>query len=391
VYDPTLGAAGSAGAAGTRTSTTGGGAAGAAQGAGGSGAGGSSTGSSGGDATGGTGGAVGGEGGSTVAAAGGGAGGVIDAGGADASLGGAGGSGGGGGVDAGKDVVDAGSPGPIVYVNSCSHVHWSATASAWDTTDVAAHAIDGYATTRWTTGRPQSSNNDFLQIDFGAAVSFSQVVLDNSGGSADDYPRGYSIFVSSDGTTFPTNIANGMLTTAPGPVVTITFAKQQARAVKIVSNGQTGNWWSVDEVRFDCQLGSPRPAGAIDPYDPTDWKVSASPTAPNYPLANSIDGDLSTRWSSGQNQMGGETFRLDLGAIAAVSEMDLYAGGTDFAASYTLGVSTDGQTYEQVAAGVGAVLTQISFARKNARYLLVTQTGTDPNHWWSISEIAIKP
>jgi glucosylceramidase len=105
-----------------------------------------------------------------------------------------------------------------------------------------------------------------------------------------------------------------------------------------------------------------------------------------------FDGDLTTRWSSGQNQSGGETFRLDLGAVTSVSEMTLEgAGGADFPAAYTLEVSADGQAYEQVAAGAGAPFTRIQFAQKNARYLRVTQTGTNANQWWSIAEITIQP
>jgi hypothetical protein len=319
----------------------------------------------------------------------------VDGGAGGAGVGGNGGTGpdagaaGSAGLDAGQDA-DASNSTPV-YVNSCSHVHWTATASASYQGDVAAHAIDGYALTRWTTGRPQSAAMDSLQIDLGAGVTLSKIYLDNTGGSADDYPRAYSVYLSSNGVAFPTNAANGMFMSAPGPIVTISMTPQKARAVKIVATGTSSNWWSVHEVRFDCQLASPRPAGAVDPYDPADWKVSASVSSIDYPVGNAIDNDQTTRWSSGQNQAGGETFRLDLGAVTSVSEMDMDAGGQDFAAAYTLAVSTDGTLYEQVAAGTGAVLTQMTFAKKNARYLRVTQTGTDPNHWWSITEITIRP
>ncbi len=352
-------------------------------------------------ATGGTSGAPG-VGGNSGATSSGGA--VSTGGGGGDGIGGASGSGGtsaasGGSApdagSAGSSSLDGGKSdaptGPVVYVNSCSHVHWTATASASDQGDVAAHAIDGYPTTRWTTGRPQAPSQDYLQIDLGAAVTVSKVVLDNTGGSADDYPRGYSVFLSSDGTTFPNNVVNSIFFNPPGPVVSIPFAPQKAGAVKIVTGGQADVWWSVAEVRFDCQLASPPPAGAIDPYDPVTWKASANFTSPNYPSSNAFDSDPTTRWSSGQNQSGGERFRLDLGAAASVSQMTLDSGGADFPAAYMLEVSADGQAYEQVAAGAGASFTRIQFAQKNARYLRVTQTGMDPNHWWSIAEITIQP
>ncbi len=306
---------------------------------------------------------------------------------------GAGGAAGSGGGDAGKDVTEASAPPPVVYVNSCSHVHWVASASSADTVagDVAAHAVDGYAATRWTTGRLQGST-DFLQIDLGASVTLSQVVLDNTGGSQDDYPRSYAVLLSTDGTTFPTTAAMAAVSTPPGAMISIPITPQAVRAVKIVNSGTAGVWWSVDEVRLGCQLVSPPPQGAIDPYDPVTWKVSASVSAANTLATDAIDSDLATRWSSGQDQAGGETFLLDLGAVTAVSAITLDApGAADFPAGYALFVSTDGQAYEQVATGVGATITRIAFARKNARYLRITQTGTDPAHWWSINEISIEP
>ena len=288
-------------------------------------------------------------------------------------------------------AIEAAPVQPVVYVNSCSHVHWTATASSSSGLDVPSRAIDGYPSTRFGTGKDQAGN-DFLQIDLGASVTLSQVVLDNTGGFQNDYPRGYAVMLSTDGVTFPTTVAMAAVTTAPGPTLTIPFAAQAARSVKIANTGTVALWWSVDELRLTCQLLKPPPQGAIDPYEPVNWKATATSSDVGGPPTSAFDGDVVTRWSTGVHQAGGEQFVLDLGAAVSVSQISFDAAGSgDFPVGYTLEISADGQAYQQVAAGAGAALTQIQFARTNARYLRTTQTGADAYHWWSIYEITIKP
>ena len=73
--------------------------------------------------------------------------------------------------------------------------------------------------------------------------SFSSIALD-CGASGGDYPRGYQVFVSNDGTTWGSAIASGQ---GSGAYTVITFAKQSARYVKVVLTASTGSWWSIDE------------------------------------------------------------------------------------------------------------------------------------------------
>jgi len=80
-------------------------------------------------------------------------------------------------------------------------------------------------------------------VDMAATKTFSQIVLD-SGTSTGDYPRGYQVFVSNDGTNWGSAIATGSGT---GQVVTITFATQSARYIRVVQTGSVGNWWSMHE------------------------------------------------------------------------------------------------------------------------------------------------
>ena len=74
---------------------------------------------------------------------------------------------------------------------------WTATASPGGpadpccTGDVAANAVDGDASTRYSTGAAQAPGQ-YLQVDFGRAIPARQVVFD-TGASTGDYPRGYTV------------------------------------------------------------------------------------------------------------------------------------------------------------------------------------------------------
>jgi glucosylceramidase len=125
---------------------------------------------------------------------------------------------------------------------------WSASASSTPsdsccTGDVAANALDGNSSTRWSTGLAQVSGQWF-QVDMEAARSFNGIALD-AGSSTGDYPRGYQVFVSNDGSNWGSAIASG---SGSGQLVTITFSLQSARYIKIVQTGSVGNWWSIQEL-----------------------------------------------------------------------------------------------------------------------------------------------
>ncbi len=130
-----------------------------------------------------------------------------------------------------------------------SRTNWQVSASATaggkfgGVTEVASSAIDGKLTTRWSTGHGQISGQWF-SVDMGSSQSFSQVTL-NAGSSTSDYPRGYQVFVSSDGQNWGSSIAEGSGASAP---VSISFPTQSARYLKITLTGSTSWWWSIAEL-----------------------------------------------------------------------------------------------------------------------------------------------
>jgi glucosylceramidase len=117
----------------------------------------------------------------------------------------------------------------------------TATSSAGDATT----AVDDDASTRWSSGAGQTAGQ-YLQIDRGAtARPFRQVVLD-TGTSTGDFPRGWALQVSDDGTHWR-QAASGAGT---GQLTTITVPATGARYVRVQQTGSAGNWWSVADVRF---------------------------------------------------------------------------------------------------------------------------------------------
>jgi beta-glucosidase len=121
---------------------------------------------------------------------------------------------------------------------------WTATASPSSATDVPARMLDGDSGTRWSSGTPMANGNT-VTLDLGAARTFSKVVMD-SGGSTADYARGYRIDVSTDNSTWRT-AGSGTGTAA---VVTAAIGSQTARYLRITQTGSASSWWSIAELNL---------------------------------------------------------------------------------------------------------------------------------------------
>ncbi len=119
----------------------------------------------------------------------------------------------------------------------------SASDNSSDPSDTIGNAIDGDLGSRWGSGTFQYNGMSF-QIDLGSTQSFSKIVLDATN-SPNDYPIGYQVYVSNDGSNWGNAIASGNGST----VTTISFGTQSARYIKIVDTGSSSQWWwSIDEV-----------------------------------------------------------------------------------------------------------------------------------------------
>ncbi|MFM9451491.1 discoidin domain-containing protein [Streptomyces europaeiscabiei] len=119
---------------------------------------------------------------------------------------------------------------------------WQASASASSSDDPPTKAIDGDATTRWSSGHGMQSG-DWFQVDLGSTRTFDQLVMDSSASSG-DFARQYEVYVSDDGTSWGEPIATG-----PGSTVTrVLLPSTTARYIRMVNKSNSGSWWSIHDV-----------------------------------------------------------------------------------------------------------------------------------------------
>jgi len=193
-------------------------------------------------------------------------------------------------------------------LTALSRTGWVASASP---TGTPANAIDGSATTRWTTTSIQANGN-FFQVDLGAQRTFTEIRMDTTT-TATDFPRSFNVGVSNDGSTF-TTVASAMGTSA---VVTVAFASQTARYIRVtlanLPAGQT-NAWSIYEFNvYDASLAR------------TGWTATALTTAPGTTTGGALDGSTTTRWSSTSGTS--HQFQVDMLALQTFNQPKILTGG----------------------------------------------------------------
>jgi len=106
-------------------------------------------------------------------------------------------------------------------------------------------ATDGNLDTRYDTKTAQVPGM-WVSIEFPQESLIAGIVLD-AGASGGDYPRGYKVEVSTDGTTFTQKVAEGKGTAS---VTEIRFAPLKAKALRITqTESTTGTFWSIHELQ----------------------------------------------------------------------------------------------------------------------------------------------
>jgi hypothetical protein len=106
-----------------------------------------------------------------------------------------------------------------------------------------ANVLDGDTNTRWSTGVAQA-NGQWFQVDMGSNQTFNQIVLDSGPSYSGDYPRGYTVNVSDNGSTW-TQVASGQGNNEQLP---INFTAVSARYIKVTQTGTSSSWWSISEM-----------------------------------------------------------------------------------------------------------------------------------------------
>jgi len=171
----------------------------------------------------------------------------------------------------------------------------------------------------------------------------------------------------------------------------------------------TAGSWSI-EGRGALFTGSPKappaPRSTARVLDNHDWTASASSPATTYRFTSAeipidvsaqyaIDGDHWTGWRDLSNtRYAGQWFQVDMQRVESFTSLVLDNSWAlwDSAETLDVSVSLDGESWETAASGVRGSLgiTTISFPKQSARFIRVTQTGTDPSFHWSIYELDVR-
>lgn len=273
-----------------------------------------------------------------------------------------------------------------------SRVGWTASVGSNTSGEAPSNMLDGNGSTRWSTGTAQANNgNQWFRVDMSTVHTLNQITLD--AGTTSDFPRGYQLSVSNDGTTFST-VATGVGTSA---LTTVTFPTQSVRYFKVLQTGTvTPNWWSVYEVNAYYASAT----GGLTAYPRTGWIASAAYSNGADVPANVLDGSSTTRWSDGIPQSTtplpspAPYLQVNMAASQPFSQITLDSAGStgDYLRNYRVLADNNNPPTTQIAAGTATgALTTITFASVTAQYIRVVQTSpaSGVGSWWSIAEVKV--
>ena len=110
--------------------------------------------------------------------------------------------------------------------------------------------------------------------------------------------------------------------------------------------------------------------------------------------ANALDGDPWTGWRDmTRTQYPGQWFQVDMQEPQAFDQitLDNTWAQWDSPTEYSVTVSADGTSWSApIATGRGRPgITTIAFPEQTARWIRITQTGTNPTYYWSIYELLV--
>ena len=92
--------------------------------------------------------------------------------------------------------------------------------------------------------KPQYAGQ-WLSVDMQTPRNFDKIILDNTW-ACWDYPRGYAVSVSNDGTNWGAPVASGA---GQLGMTAITFPEQTARYLRVVQTGTNDTYhWSIFEL-----------------------------------------------------------------------------------------------------------------------------------------------
>lgn len=175
---------------------------------------------------------------------------------------------------------------------------------------------------------------------------------------------------------------------SPGTPIIVTYNPA------LLLNENTVNT-SKQVITYSLPYGaSLQTSGSETVLNRSNWTITASSTDPyGDKTSNAIDGNLSTRWSSGHGQTSGDWFDINLGSMQSFNQIVLDTGpgsAGDYVRQYQVYVSNDGVNWSNAevdGSGTGEKVT-ITLPTQDAQYIRIVDTGSSGS-WWSIGEVNV--
>jgi hypothetical protein len=282
------------------------------------------------------------------------------------------------------------------------------------------------------------------EVNMGSAQTFNEIdmyVPDYSG----DYPRGYNVNVSTNGTSW-TTVASCTATAQP-TIVSFTGVTDQYLEV-VLTAGSTGSWWSMEQFLIyngsstttttaatttttAATTTTTKPTTTTTAATTTTTKATTTTTAPTTtttaaganctastsgeaqlnessftasvadmsgatgvqtPITQAVSHTDSSRFTSGAAEAVGMTYEVNMGAAQTFNEIDMYVPdyATDYPRGYNVEVSTNGTNWTVVASCTATAQPTIaSFATQTDQYVEVVLTAANATYWWSMEQFLV--
>lgn len=246
------------------------------------------------------------------------------------------------------------------------------------------NAIDGNQSTRWS----KYGLDSWVQVDLGKEKEICDI--DISWYKGDQRKVNFTISTSVDGEIFSNLFSETTSGLTTGPEK-FDIPDIKARFLKITVNDNSMNdWSSISEIDINNPIvpGSPSPCLPLNiPVD----HISSIDNSPNNTEGNSVDNDLSTKWS---NLGLGSWLQFDLGQEKQVCDIGISWYKGDFRyIDFVVSVSSDGYDFRQVFSSTNSYTTDdieiYDIPDTVGKYLRITVTGNSVNDWASINEVDV--
>jgi Concanavalin A-like lectin/glucanases superfamily/F5/8 type C domain len=246
------------------------------------------------------------------------------------------------------------------------------------------NVIDGEPSTHWS----KYGLNSWIELDLGSEKEICNVDIAWYKGDLRQYE--FTISSSSDGEIFSNLFSetSSGLTNEPEKF-DIPDIKTQFLKITVNDNSMN-NWASISEVDINNPVapGSPSPCPLLD--IPTDHVSSMGNSLAN-PEENSVDNDISTRWS---NLGLGSWIQFDLGQERQICDIGIsWHKGDIRDIDFIISVSSDGDEFRQIFSSTNSHTTDAievyDIPDTVGKYLRIAVTGNSMNNWASVNEIDI--